>query len=362
MPQDQSDVLGDIMLFVHEQDRAFEPPSQPLGGLFGTPFTQRIYWENDGAFHDPTDGYDRHYTNGFTITLEHQPEWADRLATIVPGPNVDATQASTAAGYVLGQLIFTPANLGATAPITTDQPYAGYLYGGAFWQRQAPSTIRPGVAVLDHLELNVGVIGQSSLAEDIQEWVHENFEGDPIFGWGNQRDDEFTAQFFLRRKWRFDTGGTSLPLLGDVDTQLIPQAGLALGTVYRYAEAAATFRVGHNLPDDFGPGRINDLQSAAGAQDPTPGWSWYTWMRLGARATQYNTFLDGSEFQDPSQAVDRNPLVGEVQGGLSAGYRCGRHRLEATWGITWLTDEIDDVGGDGTESYGTLILSYTYGF
>lgn len=360
------DALDDIVLFVKQQpdpDNATEDqPWQPLGGLFGSPFTHRVYWENDGAFHDPTDGYDRHYTSGFALTVEHQPDWAQNLATTLPGPNVDTTKARAAAGYVLGQLIFTPDNLGATAPITTDQPYAGYLYGGAFWQRQAPSTINPNVSVLDHLELNIGVIGPSSLAADIQEWVHDNFQGDAINGWDNQRDDEATVQFYLRRKWRFDTGSADLPLLGAVDTQLIPQAGLALGTVYRYAEAAAIYRVGFNLPDDFGPGRINDLQSATATQAQDPGWSWYAWLRVGGRATQYNTFLDGSEFQDPSQAVDRNPFVAEAQTGLSVGYQHGKHNLQATWGVTWLTDEIDAPGNRGTESYGTWILSYTYRF
>jgi len=360
------DALDDITLFALQEsalaDPATDEPWQPLNGLFGSPFTTRVYWENDGAFHDPTDGYDRHYTNGFAITVEHQPDWADNLATLIPGPNVDTAQASTAAGYVLGQLIFTPDNLAATAPIPTDQPYAGYLYGGVFWQRQAPSTVNSNVTVLDHLELNLGVIGESSLAEDIQRWVHDTFQGDAPNGWDNQRDNEATIQFYLRRKWRFDTGSADLPLIGAVDTQFIPQAGLALGTVYRYGEVAATYRVGHNLPDDFGPGRINDLQSASGKVTQESGWAWYTWVRLGGRATQYNTFLDGSEFQDPSQSVDRHVLVGEVQGGFAVGYHHGRHHLEASWGITYITDEIDAPGNRGTESYGTWVFSYSYAF
>lgn len=335
---------------------------QPLNGLFGSPFTHRVYWENDGALHDPTTGYDRHYTNGFGITFEHQPEWADRFAAALPSLNIDCGRATTGVGYLFSQQIYTPGNLAATAPILTDQPYAGYLYGGVFLDRQAPSAINENVMVLDHVELNLGLIGNSSLAEDIQEWVHDNFQGDPINGWGNQRPDEFTVQTYLRRKWRFDTGEFALPLLGDVETQLIPQAGLALGTVYRYAETAATFRIGHNLPDDFGPGRLNDLQSTSGEVNEHPGWSWYAWTRLGGRAIEYNTFLDGSDFRSNTQSVNKHDFVGEIQVGAAAAYRRGNHRFEFTWGINYLTDQIDAPGGDGTESYGTWVLSYTYGF
>lgn len=333
------------------------PPPRP-GSL-------KIYWENDGAYHDPFDSYDRHYTNGFAIVLEHQPQWAEDLASIMPlGERFERRhgKAKAGAGYQLSQLIFTPANLSATGPVTTDQPYAGYLYGGVFWQRQGQYERRDDLAVLDHFEANIGIVGEDSIAEDIQDWVHKNFEGMDPLGWDNQLANEVTGQLYMRRKWRKDLGTIDSALLGDLEMQVIPQAGVALGTVHRYGEAAVTFRIGQQLPDDFGPGRINDLQSVTGDPYKHTGWSWYVYGRAGGRAIEHDLFLDGSNYKS-SLSVDKNPLVGEVQGGVAVSYRPNmNHRLDLTWGLTFMTDTFDGPGASGTESYGTFVLSWVKSF
>ncbi|MEM6259355.1 MAG: lipid A deacylase LpxR family protein [Planctomycetota bacterium] len=330
------------------------------------PGTIKIYWENDGTFHDPFDSYDRHYTNGFAVVLEHQPQWADDLAPSMPlGDRFEYRhgEAKTGAGYQLAQLIFTPANLSATGPIPTDRPYGGYLYGGVFWQREGQYEGRQDLTVLDHFEANLGVVGEDSLAEDIQDWVHENFTGVDPLGWDNQVGNEVTGQFFFRRKWRKGLGSVESALLGDLEMQMIPQAGFALGTVYRYGEAAVTFRIGHQLPDDFGPGRINDLQSVTGDPYKHTGWSWYAFGRLGGRLVEHDLFLDGSDFESSPVTVDSEPLVGEVQAGLAVSYRPNiNHRFDLSWGVTFSTDTFDAPGATGTESYGTFVLSWTKRF
>ena len=330
------------------------------------PGTARVYWENDGFIMDPFNSSDRHYTNGFAIVLEHQPDWADDLAPYMPFAETfeqSHGKPRTGAGYVLSQLIFTPANLSATAPIPTDQPYAGYLYTGVFWNRQADDD-GPGTdSVLDHFEINVGVVGENSLSEDIQKWVHSTFEGVYPNGWDNQLANEVTGQFYYRRKWRIDLGSVDSSWLGDLDMQLIPQAGFALGTVYRYAEAAATFRIGYQLPDDFGPGRINDLQSTSGDPYRYDGWSWYVFARAGGRLVEHDMFLDGSNYDDPSMSVKRNVAVGEVQGGFTLSYRPNQNnRFDFTWGLTFHTDTFDAPGASGTDSYGTFVISWVKTF
>ena len=337
------------------------------------PGSFKIYWENDGVFHDPFDSYDRHYTNGFSIVFDHQPDWAKNALEWMPfsssfkdrhgdfdSKNIKTEGVKTGAGYVLGQLMHTPANLGATAPIPTDQPYGGYLYAGVFWQRQGQYERRKDIAVLDHFEFNLGIVGDDSLAEDIQTWVHDNIAGDDLRGWDNQLANEITGQFYFRRKWRKDLGKLESALLGDLEMQAIPQAGLALGTVYRHGEAAVTFRIGQKLPDDFGPGRINDLQSTSGDPHQCCGWSWYVYGRLGGRAVQHDMFLDGSDFETSIVSVDSEPLVGEVQAGYAVSYRPNaNHRFDLTWGLTFLTDTFDAPGASGTDSYGTFVLSWT---
>lgn len=325
----------------------------------------KVYWENDGAFHDPFDGYDRHYTNGFAMVFDHRPAWAEQLLDVAPLSGMFDRRhghVRAGAGYVLGQQIFTPENLTATAPIPTDRPYAGYLYGGAFWQRQGDWNRREDVSVLDHFEINLGLVGEESLGEDIQTWVHEHFQGEDPRGWDNQLETEVTAQLFFRRKWRIDLGGFDAPLVGPVDMQVIPQAGIALGTVHRHLDAAATFRVGQNLPDDFGPGRINDLQSATGDPLALQGWSWYLFGRAGGRVVEHDLFLDGSNY-DTSLSVPKNALVGEVQGGFAVAYQPNaHHRFDLSWGLTYHTDTFDAPGATGTNSYGTLVLAWAFAY
>ncbi len=353
-------------------DRATTAPLSWLPDCADAPMALRLYWENDGAFQDPLDSYDRGYTNGIALTLDHQPLWAQQLLDYMPFADTFSQnhgRPNTAAGYVLGQQIFTPRNLLAAAPLPGDRPYAGYLYGGVYWQRQADYQRRDDASVFDHFEINLGVVGDSSLGEDIQTWVHDNFLGDDPNGWDNQLRDEFAYQFYYRRKWRFDTGAFTLPVLGDVETQLIPQAGIAIGSVHRYAEAALTARVGYRLPDDFGPGRINDLRSATARQDPATaeqGWAWYAWLRVGGRYVEHNTFLDGSNHEDPSPSIDKEPFIGEAQFGLAISYQDGPYTLGLTWGITFHTDPFDAPAGsnadDGTRSYGTVTFSLTKRF
>lgn len=338
----------------------------PVGLSDPRPGTVRIYWENDGSFHDPFDGYDRHYTNGFAITLEHQPQWAEDLLPAMPFAEFFEQhhgEARTGVGYLLSQLIFTPTNLTATAPITTDQPYAGYLYGGVFWQREAQYQNRDDVSVLDHFEINIGMVGSQSLGEDIQKWVHDTFVGLDPLGWNNQLANEVTGQFFFRRKWRIDLGTYESGWLGDLEMQLIPQAGFALGSVYRYVETAAIFRIGQALPDDFGPGRINDLQSATGDDFLHEGWSWYVFGRVSGRLVEHELFLDGSNYKNPSLSVDREVAVGDVQAGFTVSYRPNmNHRFDLTWGLTFMTDTFDGPGNEGTDSYGTFVLSWVKSF
>lgn len=330
------------------------------------PGSAKVYWDNDGALQDPTDSYDRHYTNGFAVVLDHQPTWAQDLADVMPLSDRFERRhgkAKTGAGYQLTQLIFTPNNLSATAPILTDQSYGGILYGGVFWQRQGQYERREDLAVLDHFEFNVGIVGEDSLAEDIQDWVHSSFQGDDPLGWDNQLANEVTAQFHFRRKWRKDLGSIESSLLGDLEMQVIPQAGVALGTVYRHGEAAVTFRIGQKLPDDFGPGRVNDLQSATGDPYKHTGWSWYAFGRAGGRAVQHDMFIDGSDFETSIVSVDSEPLVGELQGGFAVGYRPNaNHRFDFSWGLTFTTDTFDAPGATGTESYGTFVFSWIKSF
>ncbi len=310
------------------------------------PFTVTFYWENDGAILKRNNGEDRYYTNGNAMTYAHQPEWVEGFADTA---TLGETFEQTAAGYIVGQLIFTPENTSATRLLRKDRPYAGYLFGGVYLQRANDTTF-------DHAQLDIGVVGPSSQADHIQNDIHDWLDLDKSQGWDNQLGDEVTAQLFLRRKWRTEPGVIEH---GDwaLSHQLIPQVELAAGSVYRHVGAGVTWRIGHNLPDDFGPGRLGDVTSATG--EASTGAGGYGYVRVAGRAIQHNLFLDGSSYKD-SHGVDTETLVGEIQAGIDAFCYYDGWKLQAGYSQTFVSDQFD--GQNGSASFGALMLSASRGF
>ena len=331
-------------------DAAAADDSRVSGGG-GWVFTS--YAENDSNWAKPNNDSDEHYTNGLVLTLSSQPEFARDWAHALPlGPSPD-TRVSAAAGLLFGHLMFTSQNIEDPTPSMDDRPYAGYLFGGAYWQRAWQELGNPRVATFDHIQLELGVIGPSSLAADVQESVHESFAGIEPEGWDTQLEDEFAIQAYLRRKWRFD-----LDEPGGWDVQVIPGIGAAVGLVHRHLEAGATLRGGWNLPDDFGPGRLADFKAATGDR-PGNGWGFYVYGRAAGRAVEHNVFLEGSNYHD-SPGVEPEPLVGEVEAGVRIAWHGDCWGLEFGYGQTFQTREFKTERG--TDSRGAYTASLFFLF
>ncbi len=316
----------------------------------GGPLIVTAYWENDGGYLKRNNLRDRHYTNGMGITVAHQPKWADDLAKHVPfGEGFTDGPLRTAAGYTAGQLMFTPDNIGLAAPQPMDRPWAGYLYGGVYWQRADNRQF-------DHLQLDVGVLGPSSGADEVQSGTHEWVDDTDPKGWDNQLADEPTFQFYGRRKWRYDLKTPRAD--NSLAIQAIPTVGVALGTVYVNAEAGATVRAGWNLPDDFGPGRLADPASATSKKDERhEGWSLYFFGRGTARLVAHDIFLAGGVFED-GPGVEERELVGEFQGGVAVAYERHDMTLAATYSQTFQTETFD--GQRNGDEYGALTIALTF--
>jgi hypothetical protein len=190
---------------VAQSEPTRETPSEPDPALIehmesetptDRPFNFTTYWENDGSFAKPNDETDRRYTNGLAFSFAHRPQWARDLAEYIPfsenfeGGNIDG-------GYTFGQLMYTPDDIEDPRPIPDDHPYNGYLYVGAFLQREKDAT-------LDHFQLEIGVIGEASLAGSAQDFVHDVRDFDRPRGWRHQHSDEMMVQSYIRKKWRID--------------------------------------------------------------------------------------------------------------------------------------------------------------
>lgn len=309
--------------------------------------SRSFYFENDGTFVRPNDNTDRHYTSGqgFSVAWRGAGRGiADRLGL----PASDRT----AMGVLFAQQLFTPDNI-AQPREADDRPFAGYLYVGGFWQRQRND-------VFDHVQVDVGVVGPSSLGEQVQELVHEFTDADDP-DWDGQLGDEFQFNLTLRRKWRFDLGQTSLAGR-QIDWQLIPRAELDVGTTYRRAAVGGLVRVGYRMPDDFGPGRLLDLASETSdfLADRDTGLSTYVFGQAVGRYVEWNTFLDGSNSRDPSLSVSREPFVSELSAGFAVEWK--RHGVHTRVAYLQTVSSREFETQDGGNTVGSIaarvILSY----
>ncbi len=332
-----------------------EPPALATEGERRIRFFRfRALAENDGTeFIKPNHSTDRHYTSGQKIDFAWQPDWARKAANALPFWDRTNETTTAAFGVSAALLIFTPANLDINPPDPDDRPYAGWLYAGLYFQRARDLT--PRIGTFEHIEVDLGVVGPSSLAEEAQREIHRIINDDQPEGWDHQLKDEFAINVMYRRKLRL-----RLEEQGDKDKlrwglDFIAEGGFDVGTVYRQGVLGATFRFGQNLPDDYGPARIADVGAATGRRRGDR-FAWYLFARVQGRAVEHNIFLDGNTWRD-SRSVSKEPLVGELHvGGVIVLFE----HLEIGYSQTFLTDEFKSQSSDDSFGAWTIAWSKTF--
>lgn len=297
-----------------------------------------LAWENDRWA-----GTDQHYTNGFRLAYlspeSAVPRWLDAAADWLPMfPKHSRRRYSLA----LGQSMFTPKDITRRGLIVNDRPYAGWLYGNI-------GLISDTDQRLDTLEFSMGVVGESALAEPVQETVHQWTDSPDPAGWDNQLQDEPAIMATYERRWRnlyqFEPFG--------LGADLSPHIGGSAGTVFTQAAAGATLRLGFDLPADYGPPRIRPSLPGSDFFIPTRELSGYVFAGVEGRAVAHNIFLDGNLFHD-SHSVDKKPLVGSLQ--LGAVFTWQTMRLSYTH--VFMTREFD--AQDSGDQFGAITLSLRF--
>jgi len=289
-------------------------PTIPLESESNGPIVTLIE-END----DLANNGDQHYTQGlrlsYTLGEKHTPNWAAGLADIIPslGMKLEATRF----GLTGGQNIYTPKNMFTPAPVMTDRPYAGWLYLGTFLQRRG-LTAR-NTQVLDSFELDLGIIGPQSLAEETQTWWHALGGWIVPLGWHNQLKSEPGLVLKFDRQWKFSATDPE----ADWGLEFLPHSGVSLGNVQMFGAAGGIVRTGYRLPDDFGVQNIDSLSTQSGGRNVnTRPFGAYLFAGLDGRAVARNAFLDGNLWRH-SMSVAKEPLVGDFKvGGVLAFKYC----------------------------------------
>ncbi len=238
--------------------------------------------------------------------------------------------------------MFAPDDLTQKTLIRDDRPYAGMLYGSMGLMTDTGYR-------LDNLQLTIGLIGPASGAAQTQDFVHDigNFI-DPQ-GWDNQLENEVGFTLTYERKWR---GIYQLSPFGWA-VDVTPHIGASLGTIHTHATTGATFRLGYDLPADYGPPLIRPSVTGSDFFVPTQEIGWYLFAGFEGRAVARNIFLDGNTYRD-SHSVDKYPLIGGVQAGIAFTYQNTR----IAYTHIFRTKEFE--GQDDGDEFGAITVSYRF--
>ncbi len=291
---------------------------------------------------DSFAGTDRDYTNGIRFAWisseKNTPSWAQAVARALPLANDGHKRISIAAG----QSMFAPQNLTRHTPVDGEHPYVGWLYSSVGMVSETEKT-------LDNVMLTLGVVGPLSYAEQTQKFVHHVISSTQPKGWDYQLQTEPGVVLTYERKWRSFYEASPF----GVGVDMMPHMGVNLGNVNTDASVGATFRLGYDLPADYGPPRIRPSLPGSDFFMPTQEFGGYLFTTIGERAVVRDIFLDGNTFSN-SPSVDKKRFVGSIQAGAAVTY--GQMRLSYTQ--VFMSKEYDTQ--QHAPAFGVITLSYRF--
>lgn len=274
--------------------------------------------END--FFARASNSDEHYTNGiqFSYLTPAQATVAAPLESLTRLPMFGIDKKATCASHryaiAFGQELFTPDDTDTTALTPDDRPYAAWLHLTfalqSVWKHEAS-----GAALQDHWKLDVGIVGPSAMGEQIQNDYHELIGVAESQGWDNQLEDEIGINLTFERSIRSPAFKT--PSLLGLETDFVPYGVVSVGNVQTHMGLGGIFRLGPDVPEDFGPPRIYPGIGGSDVFTPISQFDWYVFAGLEGRAVARNIFLDGNSFRD-SHSVTKYPFVAEGRLGIVA--------------------------------------------
>lgn len=265
---------------------------------------RHILWENDMFTGKLFGRSDKWYTNGIKVYSSYKEN-------CVPGylPNFledringlsDGNRYAVQTGNVVGQLMFTPKNLTISTPQPMDRFWGGWLYAGIVAQRQPYDTQKLGKELnkeeFETLELDIGMTGPISGAEQVQRGIHAISNSTMPYGWSNQIKAEPGVQLNyarVSRIWKRLEKGDKTPHI-----DLSWHYGGALGTLFDYVNGGFTVRIGSKLTD----AAPNVIESPSIGQFRKINNGGYFLARLDVKGVVHNTFIDGSLLREDPYA------------------------------------------------------------
>lgn len=306
-----------------------------------------FHLDNDGLFFSGTDQY---YTNGIKVTwISPDINNYQKHNLLKWLPFVNKSGFKHAISISVGHNIYTPEDITRIDLIKEDHPYAGILYFEIGIHSRSSRR-------MDTLEIDLGIVGPSSFAGEVQKVVHKLLNFTYPNGWQHQLKDEPVFEIIYERKWKV----LKSTINGGFGLDLIPHLGVGLGNVYTYGNTGMQFRFGWNLPDDFGTSLIRPSGDTNGSiYKHTPNSSVHgrfgihVFVAVDGQAVLRNIFLDGNTFKD-SHRVDKKTFIADIIAGISL--RIGRFKL--SYSCTFLTKQFRTQKNNHV--FGSINLSYSY--
>jgi len=288
---------------------------QGKGSRFTGTFS--LYIENDAVA-----GTDHGYTSGLKFT------WvSSRLISLS-----------------FGQNIYTPQDIDRSDLIEDDRPYAGISYIGIGFHSI-------GRLHMYTLELDIGIVGPSSQAEQAQRFFHGLIESKNPKGWQHQLKDEFTLGLMADYKWKL----LNISPGQDMGFDWITRVGSSLSNVITSASLGMLVRIGWNMPKDFGTfliepgGDSNVVFDTIGRRK----FGFYVFISAEGHAVFRNIFLDGNTFQD-SHRVEKEPNTADFI--IGAALTLGR--IKISYAHVYRTKQHKTQKRE--QVYGSVNLSYSF--
>mgnify|MGYP001493847268 CR=1 FL=1 len=317
-------------------------------------WTHSFHFENDLFI-----GTDSDYTNGMKYSIispdlvpQHQPL---RKTAKLPRKVLDffhqfplIKKAPAQTGYkvelAFGQNMYTPQDISRFDLISNDRPYAGYSYLSTAYHRKSDDGRI--WSQMDTLEVQIGMVGPASLAEDAQKFVHRVRGLQRPNGWDHQLKDEPGLTLAFERKWLYHPTHHRR-----FCADAIAHTGATIGNVMTYANAGLELRAGWNIPRSFAASLIRPAGSSWTINES--GFSLYLFGAVNGRAVLRDIFLDGNSFRS-SHHVDKEPLVVDTSTGVTVRYE----KLSVSVAYTRRTREFDQQ--QKHHGFGSMVISYAF--
>lgn len=303
---------------------------------------------------------DQQYTNGIRVSWvspdidsflddESLPLWmrnANRfLSPLDPISYNQKGEVSRRMIFSLAQKMFTPDDRDRISIDPNDRPYAGWLYLGMGYHTRSLDR-------LNSFEVNLGVVGPAALAKEAQDFVHDARGFKRFNGWDNQLRNELGVQLVYEHKNRIFRHTITPGWQHD----FIVHGGGSLGNVATYLNTGGQYRIGHNLPGDFGtsalrPGGDNSVPMPVKGNGATP-FGFHAFVSVDGRWVLQDIFLDGNTFRS-SHSVEKRHLTGDLSVGVATHF----DRWKISYATVWRSKQFRTQ--NSTHSYGSLGISYS---